>query len=178
MDEIEVNDEVIPATEMNNDSAAPESYENPADANDSNFSIAPDLENLLNGVGITGESITLYADQLKVTDLDVMELEVAQLEKMEIKVTELENMEVRVTELLTQKPGEIPGDDLLATIIQESVTKPSKAGQSDSPPPGEAGQEVSGQPDWVREKYPELYSQWEEVSGDPISQGSSHILII
>ena len=172
MYEIRVNDEVIPT--MNSDKPAPstESQNSAAteqeitfDPTDSNFSIAPDLENLLNGVGISGESITLYADQLKVTDLDKMELEVAELEKMEIKVTELENMEVKVTELLTQKPTLPPvctvKDDLLATILQES----------ESPPPGEAGQEVSGQPEWVRERSPELYSQWREVSGDPISQG-------
>jgi len=289
MEEKSASDEVVPVPIKN--------YDQPTDTARSDYCVAPDLENLLNvfvkqskdGEGDSAspaetaeESITLYAD------------------KMEISVTELDKMEISVTELLTQKPSvppvpehivkmmlpldfgtETPGDDLLATIFQESVNNSSnrissptysKTGshvvvqtdgqicsqtdgqnvsnsdgqigsqsngqicsqtdgqivsqsygqigsQSDgqigslsdgqignqigsqnvshsdgqpgsqtdrqenspvnswamsepvNPPPGEAGQEVRGQSEWVRSEYPEIYREWSAVSGDPVSQG-------
>ena len=169
MEEIIVNDRVIPVKSGD-----------PAQVG----CVDPELEKLL-AVFVrqnkeseeTSESITLYADK----------------------------MDSPLTGLLSQRPSlppapdqvvqmilplnfgtDTPGDDLLASIFQESVvdsrSRPGELLSSSrsrdtvretvSPAPGLTGEEVRIHPVWVRDNYPEIYRDWSQMSSDPLYQGA------
>ena len=159
MDEIIVNDTVI----------LPNSNDKQTETNDS-FFVSPDLQNLLTvfvrqskeneeiSVEISEinseQSITLYSDKTE------GERPSAQPEPEQI-----------VKVMMPLDFGtETPGDDLLSTLVNESV-KDSKTIPPALDREKSAVISPGRHPRWVRDNYPEIYSEWETVSGAPVFQG-------
>ena len=190
MEEILVDDKVI---------NPPPTTDKQTDTSDS-FFVGPDLQNLLNlfvrqskeneeeitevnSVEISevniGESITLYSEK--------MDSSLAALVSPEPTAPSVPEQIVKMMMPLDFGTA-TPGDDLLATLVSESVEdsritpSPSHGGESSSSKICliSPGQEVFrpqgplgplGHPAWVKEKYPEIYREWEAVSGAPVFQG-------
>ena len=139
-------------------------------------SVDPEIQNLLK-VFVrqnkeTGESITLYADKMD-THLPGLLSQRPSLPSAPDQVVQM---------ILPINFGtETPGDDILASILQESVggskTRPeepvsSSRREAASPVPGVTGLELSQQPLWVRDSFPDIYREWTHMSSDPLFQGA------
>ena len=126
-------------------------------------SVDPEIQNLLK-VFVrqnkeTGESITLYADKMD-THLPGLLSQRPSLPSAPDQVVQM---------ILPINFGtETPGDDILASILQESVggskTRPgepvsSSRREAASPVPGVTGLELSQQPLWVRDSFPDIYRE-------------------
>jgi len=181
MEEIIVDDKVItPDTNDSNDKQTDTS---------GSFFVGPDLQNLLN----------LFVRQSKENEelSEVNSVEISEVNIGESITLYSDKMDGIMNGLLSQKPcappvpehivqmmmpldfgTETPGDDLLARLVTESV-KDNPPAASDRENPASAskvgatlpGREVVGHPRWVKDQYPEIYSQWEKVSGAPVFQG-------
>ena len=178
MEEIIVDDKVT-TTNIN------DSNDKQADTSGS-FFVGQDLQNLLN----------LFVRQSKENE-ELSEVNSVEISEVNIGESITLYSDGSMNGLLSQKPcappvpqdivkmtmpldfeTETPGDDLLARLVTESV-KDSPPAASDRENPASAskvgvtfpGREVVGHPRWVKDQYPEIYCQWEKVSGAAFFQG-------
>ena len=166
MEEIIVNDTVI----------LPNSNDKQTDTSDS-FFVSPDLQNLLNVFvrqSKENEEISLEISELN--SEESITLYSNKVEGPRPNVPPVPEHTVKVMMPL-DFGTETPGDDLLASLVPESVqdseTSQSVSGRRSVGETGviSPGQDVVWHPRWLRDNYPELYSEWEKVSGAPVFQG-------
>ena len=163
MEEIVVNDTVI----------LPNSNDKQTDTSDS-FFVSPDLQNLLNVFvrqSKENEAISLEISEVNSTESITLYSEAGPRPQAPPEPEQI----VKVTMPL-DFGTETPGSDLLSSLVTEPVRDSQPASDREKPSSEIAvmsspGQDLVRHPRWLRDNYPEIYSQWEKVSGAPVFQG-------